>query len=108
MKKLICTSLLFFSASVFADAHIIEALEHANEAVAHGKDGHTTILVGEVKVALEHTLAASITAKGASKIHLDAATMELQEAIDHCELGHVGAATKHARVAIGHIKDSNK
>lgn len=110
MKRLtsICACLLLLSASAFAEDHTIAALEHANAAVAHGKDGHTPILIEQSKAALEHALASSITAKGALKIHLDAAVMELQEAIDQCELGHIGVATKHAQAAAKHIKIGNK
>ena len=110
MKKLISiyTSLLLLSASVLAEDHAAAALERANAALIHGKKGHTPILIEQAKEALDHALAASLTAKGVSKNHLDAAVTELQEAIDQCELGHVGVATKHAEAAVKHIKVSNK
>lgn len=111
MKKLtlLCISLSLLSASVFADDHhAVAALEHATAAVIYGKNGHTLILLEHAKTALEHVLAASITAKGVSKNHLDAAATELQEAIDQSESGHVGTATKHAQAAVRHIKTGNK
>jgi len=69
MKELtsICTCLLLISASALADDHTVAALEQANAAVVYGKAGHTSNLVDHAKAALEHTLAVSITAKGASK-----------------------------------------
>lgn len=111
MKKLtsLCTGLLLLSVSVFADDHhAVVALEQANAAVVYGEAGHTSNLVEHAKAALEHALAASITAKGVSKNHLEAAVTELQESIDHGEMGHIGAATKHARAAVRHIKIGNK
>jgi len=111
MKKLtsICTGLLFLSASVFADDHhAVVALEQANAAVVYGEAGHTSNLIEHAKAALEHALAASITAKGVSKNHLESAATELEAAIEHGSMGHVGAATKHAKTALRHIKASSQ
>ncbi len=111
MKKLafICAGLLLFlSTSVFAEEHADAALESANEAVAHGKAGHTLMLVERAKESLEYVLSASLVAKGVLKNHLDTAAKELQESIDHGNLGHVGRATIHAEVAVRHIKAGNK
>lgn len=111
MKKLtsIYTALLLLSASVFADDHHTQtALEQASAAVVYGKAGHTANLVEHAKVALEHTLAVSLKARGVSKHHLEDAVMELEDAIDHGEMGHVGAATKHAGAAVWHLKAGNK
>ncbi len=112
MKKLalVCTGLLLIlSASVYAEENnAASALEHAKAAVIHGKAGHTPALVEHAKAALEDALAASIVAKGVSKNHLEAGAKELQEALDHCTLGHVGKATVHAEAAVTHIKAANK
>ncbi|MGR9014211.1 MAG: small metal-binding protein SmbP [Gammaproteobacteria bacterium] len=109
MKKLAfsCAGLLFLlSTSVFAKEQATSALEHAKEAVVHGKAGHALILVEHAKTALDYTLGASIVAKGVSKNHLDAGAKELQEAIDHGGLGHADVATTHAEAAVEHIKAS--
>ena len=111
MKKLAlaCTGLLLIlSTSVYAEENAVSALEHAKAAVIHGKAGHTPALVEHAKAALEDALAASIVAKGVPKNHLEAGAKELQEAIDHCTLGHVGKATVHAEAAVAHIKAANK
>lgn len=111
MKKLvsICVGLLLLlSTFVFAEEHFDAVQEHANAAVAHGEAGHTRILIEHVKAALEHTLEASLAAKGAQKSHLNAAAKELQESLDLANLGHIGAATMHAEAAEKHIKASNK
>lgn len=110
MKKLtlLCTVLLLLSAPAFADNHHIEeALEQTNAAVVYGRNGHTATLVEHAKLALEHALAASITAQDESKIHLDVAVEELEEAIELGQSGHVGTATKHAQAALRHIKASH-
>ena len=111
MKKMttLCASLLLFlSASVFAEEHLKEALEHANAAAVHGEAGDTAILIGHAKAALEQVLEASIVAKSVAKNHLDDAAKELQESIELANLGHIGSATLHAEAAVKHIKVSDK
>jgi len=111
MKKMttLCAGLLLFlSASVFAEGHLKEALEHANTAAVHGEAGDTAILIEHAKAALEQVLEASLVAKGVAKNHLDAAAKELQESIELANLGHVGSATLHAEAAVKHIKVSDK
>ena len=111
MKKittLFAGLLLLLSASVFAEEHLKEALEHANAAAVHGEAGDTAILIGHAKAALEQVLEASIVAKSVAKNHLDAAAKELQESIELANLGHVGSATLHAEAALKHIKVSDK
>ncbi len=107
MNKLasVCAGLLLLlSTSVFAEENAASALKHANEAVIHGKAGHTPVLVEHAKAALEDALAAAIVAKGVAKNHIEAGSKELQEAIDHGTLGHVGKATAHAEAAVEHLK----
>jgi accessory colonization factor AcfC len=111
MKKLasiFTVLLLCLSTTVFADEHTEKALVHADTAVVHGKAGQAPILVEHAKKALDHTLAASLVAKGPSKTHLDAAAESLQKAIDEGNLGHVEPATKSAEEAVVHIKAGSK
>lgn len=100
--------LLLLSTSVFAEQNADSALKHANEAVTHGKAGHTPTLIEHAKAGLEDALAASIVAKGVSKNHIDAGAKELQESIDHGTMGHVGVATAHAEAAVEHLKAGAK
>ena len=100
--------LLCLSTTVFADEHTEKALVHADAAVVHGKAGQAPVLVTHAKKALDHTLAGSLVAKGASKNHLDAASESLQKAIDEGNLGHVDDATKSAEAAVEHIKAGSK
>jgi len=111
MKKIasVCAGLLLLlSTSVFAEENAASALEHAKQAVIHGKAGHTTTLVEHAKAALEDALSAAIVAKGVAKNHIEAGSKELQESIDHGTLGHVGKATTHAEAAVEHLKAGNK
>jgi len=111
MKKLasiFAAFLLLLSTSVFAVDHVAAALEHANQAVIHGKAGHAPTLVEHAKAALEHSLAGAIEAKGVPKTHLDAASASLQEAIDHGTLGHADLATKSAEEAVEHLKKASE
>ena len=111
MKKMItlCAGLLFLlSASVFAEEHLKEALEHVNATAVHGEAGDTAILIEHTKAALEQVLEASIVAKSVAKNHLDAAAKELQESLELANLGHIGSATLHAEAAVKHIKISDK
>jgi hypothetical protein len=111
MKKLAMLSaslLLLLSTSVFAGQHSASALEHAKAAVAEGKAGHTAGLLEHAKAALEDASEATIVTKGVAKNHLEVGAEELQEAIDHGNMGHIGVATSHAEAAVAHIKAGNK
>ncbi len=108
LATLSASLLLLLSTSVFAGQQSASALEHAKAAVAQGKSGHTAALLEHAKAALEDALEAAIVAKGVSKNHLEAGAKELQEAIDHGTMGHVGVATSHAEAAVEHIKAGNK
>jgi len=107
---LLCVSTTVFAAGLSEAGleHVNAALEHANAAVVHGKAGHAPILVEHAKSALNHTLAASIVAKGVPKTHIDAAADSLQKAIDEGELGKVEPATKSAEEAVTHLEASKK
>lgn len=107
MKKLasvFAVLLLCLSTTVFAETHADIALDHANAAVTEGKAGVSAGLVKHAKMALEHSLAASLAAHGQSKTHLDEASNSLEQAIEHGTLGHVEPATKSAEEGVAHLK----
>lgn len=107
MKKLafiFAGLLLCLSTTVFADEHTDAAMQHANQAVEQGKAGKAPSVVEHAKLAMEHTQAASITAKGVPLSHINAATKSLGEAVDHGNLGHTEIATKAAEEAVEHLK----
>ncbi|MEY2665913.1 MAG: hypothetical protein RLZZ384_84 [Pseudomonadota bacterium] len=103
MKKLtiVLTGLLFLSANyVLAEDHPKVAIEHAKEAANANK---ATDVVHHAGAALEHTLTASISEKGVTKNHLNASAEELEQAIDHGNLGHLDIAVSHSKTAVEHL-----
>ncbi len=48
------SALLFAATGAFAEEHAATALEHANQAVTHGKAGHASVLVEHAQAALPH------------------------------------------------------
>jgi HEPN domain-containing protein len=103
MRKLsfILSGLLFISANyVFAEDHPKVAIEHAKEAANASK---TADVVHHAGAALEHTLTASIAEKGVAKNHLNAGAEELEQAIDHGNLGHLDVAVSHSKTAVEHL-----
>jgi len=110
MKKLISlfALLLALSFAAFAeDQHCKIALEHANAAVQQGKANNAKELVKHANAAMEHTLAAALVLTGQPKEHLEAASNELEEAVNHGNLGHTDVATQHAEAAVTHIQAGN-
>jgi hypothetical protein len=107
---LLCASTTVFAAGLSDKGleHVNTALEHANAAVVHGKAGHAPVLVEHAKSALNHTLSASLVAKGVPKTHIDAAADSLQKSIDEGELGHAPAATKAAEAGVEHLNASKQ
>ncbi len=105
MKKftfiLVC---LLLSTSVFADDHSTTALDNVNAAIKEGSSGNASNLVRYATKALDKALVDSVSATGKSKSHLNDAILELQQAIDHGNLGHPGEATTHAKSAVAHLK----
>ena len=110
MKKvsIVLAVLLLVTNYSFADDHATTALEQANLAIKEGSAGNASNLVKYASRALDKTLADSLTAKGAAKTRLDEAATELQQAIDHGNLGHPGKATAHIKTAAWHLKAANE
>ncbi|WP_026223643.1 small metal-binding protein SmbP [Methylosarcina fibrata] len=97
--------LLVFSSAVMAeDPHAKAALEHANAAAKEGAAGRASELVKHASVALEHTLAGALVDTGMNKEHLEAASNELEEAVNHGNMGHADVGTEHVKAAITHIQ----
>lgn len=107
-KALLMAGLVTFSAGVFAEDHGTTALSHAQAAAAKGKEGDCKGLVEHAGKALEHTLAGALVSSGATKNHLQAASNELEEAINHGNLNHAEIATEHTETAIAHINKANE
>ncbi|MGR9086152.1 MAG: small metal-binding protein SmbP [Gammaproteobacteria bacterium] len=111
MKKItsLCAGLFLMalsSAVLAQNEHTRVALEHANAAVQAGKAGNAKELVTHADAALEHALAGAIVAHGTEKVHLEAAANELEEAINHGNLGHADVASEHAGAAVTHLSEA--
>jgi hypothetical protein len=102
------SALFLFSTVLFAESHLDSALEHANAAVTEGQAGKAPELIVHAKAALDHSLAASVVAKSVAKSHIDAASISLQNAIDHGNLNHVEPATTSAQEAVKHLEAAKK
>ena len=77
--------------------NVKDAIEHATEAVDHGKQGHAEKLVIHAEAALQ------LAMKGGEDPHLAEAIANLKEAIEHGKAGHADVATKHAESAVTHL-----
>jgi len=100
--------LFLFSSALLAQSHLEAAMEHATAAVTEGQAGNLPKLVIHAKVALDHSLAASVVAKSVAKTHIDAASISLQNAIDHGNLNHAEPATISAQEAVKHLEAAQK
>ncbi len=87
-------------AHINAHKHMGEAVEHAEYAVEHGKQGHADVLVHQAEESLEHAEAA-----GVKSPHLDEGIKHLKEAIEHGKAGHADVATQHAEEAVTHLSE---
>ena len=77
--------------------NIKDAINHATEAVEHGKQGHAEKLVTHAEASLQHAV------RGGENPHLAEAMTNLKEAIEHGKAGHADVATKHAETAVTHL-----
>ena len=112
MKKitLALAALLLSSNMAFAlDNNIFK--DHSSVALDHAKNAASADNAAEVVhhagTALEHTLTASIAAKGIAKNHLNAGAEELQKAIDQGHLGKFNSAVSYSQAAVAHISAAN-
>ena len=100
--------IFIFSSALLAQSHLEAAMEHANAAVTEGQAGKLPELVIHAKAALDHSLAASVVAKSVAKTHIDAASVSLQNAIDHGNLNHAEPAILSAQEAVKHLEAAQK
>ena len=112
MKKIamIVSALLLTTNITFAlDSNIFK--DHSNVALDHAKNAAAattaTDVVHHAGTALEHTLTASLAAKGVAKNHLNVGAEELQKAIDQGNLGKLNSAVSYSQSAVSHISAAN-
>ncbi len=112
MKKIaLVLSALLLSTNVAFGLDNIIFKDHSNVALDHAKNAATAENVAEVVhhagAALDHTLTASISAKGVAKSHLDEGAKELQKAIDQGKLGKYNSSISFSQAAVVHISAAN-
>jgi type II secretory pathway component PulM len=101
---LLSTNIAFALDNNIFKAHSSVALDHAKNAAA---SANAADVVHHAGTALEHTLTASISAKGIAKNHLNAGAEELQKAIDQGHLGKFNSAVSYSQAAVVHISAAN-
>lgn len=80
--------------------HVTEAVQHAQAAVAQGKQGYPDALVTQAQEALKH---AELAKKETASPHLEQGIRGLKEAIDQGKAGHADSATKAVEDALAHL-----
>ncbi|HKQ36148.1 MAG TPA: small metal-binding protein SmbP [Nitrospiraceae bacterium] len=78
--------------------NLMDAIDHAKEAVDHGKQGHADVLLTHAEAALQLALQG-----GKDYPHVGEGITHLKEAIEHAKAGHADVATKHAEAAVMHL-----
>jgi len=85
------------------EQNLKDALEHVEEAVDHGKQGHAEVLLTHAEAALQHALQG-----GKDRPHVGEGIAHLKEAIEHGKAGRADVATKHAETAVMHLSQGKK
>jgi small metal-binding protein len=85
------------------EQNLNDAIDHAKQAVAHGKDGDAKALLEHAEDALQHALKG-----GTDNPYVEKGISHLKEAIEHGKAGHADIATKHAETAVTHLSQGKK
>ena len=84
-----------------AAGNVSQAIDHAKQAVAHGKEGHVDELVKHAETALDF---AEMGGKG---VEVREGIHHLKEAIAHGKAGHADAGVEHIETALKHLSEIN-
>ena len=84
-----------------ATGNVSEAIDHAKQAVAHGKEGHADEFVKHAETALDF---AKMGGRGSE---LSDGIYHLKEAIEHGKAGHVDVGVEHTEAALKHLSEIN-
>lgn len=84
--------------------HLAEAIEHAQAAVAQGRQGYPDALTTQAQEALKH---AELAKKESPNPHLEEGIRGLKEAMAHGRAGHTDKATQAAADALTHLSATN-
>lgn len=81
--------------------NVSEAINHAKQAVAHGKEGHVDELVKHAETALDF---AKMGGKG---LEVSEGIYHLKQAIEHGKAGHADVGVEHLETALKHLSEIN-
>ncbi|OQW66746.1 MAG: hypothetical protein BVN28_00090 [Nitrospira sp. ST-bin4] len=81
--------------------NVSQAIDHAKQAVAHGKEGHVDELVKHAETALDF---AEMGGKG---VEVREGIHHLKEAIAHGKAGHADVGIEHLEAALKHLSEIN-
>lgn len=84
-----------------AAGNVSQAIDHATQAVAHGKEGHVNELVKHAETALDF---AEMGGKG---VEVREGIHHLKEAIAHGKAGHADVGVEHLEAALKHLSEIN-
>ena len=84
-----------------AAGNVSQAIDHAKQAVAHGKEGHVDELVKHAETALDF---AEMGGKG---VEVREGIHHLKEAIAHGKAGHSDVGVEHLETALKHLSEIN-
>ena len=84
-----------------ATGNVSEAISHAKQAVAHGKEGHVDELVKHAETALD------FAKMGGKSLEVSEGIHHLKEAIAHGKAGHADVGVEHIETALKHLSEVN-
>ena len=84
-----------------AAGNVSEAIDHAKQAVAHGKAGHVDELVKHAETALD------FAKMGGKSLEVNEGIYHLKEGIEHCKAGHTDVGVEHIETALKHLSEFN-
>jgi hypothetical protein len=84
-----------------ASGNVSLAIDHAKQAVAHGKEGHADELVKHAETALD------FAKMGGKSLEVSEGIHHLKEAIAHGKAGHADVGVEHIETALKHLSEVN-
>ncbi len=84
-----------------ASGNVSLAIDHAKQAVAHGKEGHVDELVKHAETALD------FAKMGGKSLEVSEGIQHLKEAIAHAKAGHADVGVEHLEAALKHLSEFN-
>ena len=81
--------------------NVSEAINHAKQAAAHGKEGHADELVKHAETALD------FAKMGGKSLEVSEGIHHLKEAIAHGKAGHTDVGVEHIETALKHLSEIN-